>query len=208
MNSLVGTEEFLAPETLTDSNLTYATDYWSLGVIVFQLLFNTTPFQGRNDLETFQNIKNCAQIHFPEHIKVSDKAKDFIRQLLVSDSQQRLGHQSIEEIMEHQFFKGVDWSSLRETKVPYNPPKRPIRSAQVFSTFSRPSNYISNSPLGRVQSPSILSQNLASPQPKHSSKFKSPASCSDYQITRPRNTNEEIKNQKPSQNATRLNDDG
>ena len=44
MNSLVGTEEFLAPETLTDSDLTYATDYWSLGVIVFKLLFNTTPF--------------------------------------------------------------------------------------------------------------------------------------------------------------------
>ena len=129
MNSLVGTEEFLAPETLTDSDLTYATDYWSLGVIVFKLLYNTTPFQGKNDFETFQNIRNCAKIHFPEHIKVSDAAKDFIRQLLVSDPQQRLGHQSIEEIMEHQFFEGVNWSSLRETKVPYNPPKRPIRSA-------------------------------------------------------------------------------
>ena len=57
MNSLVGTEEYLAPETLSDmGELSYTCDYWSLGVILFQMLCGATPFKGRSDLETYQNI--------------------------------------------------------------------------------------------------------------------------------------------------------
>lgn len=56
MYSLVGTEEYLAPETLSDTDLSYASDYWSLGVIMYQLLSGTTPFKGRSDLETYNNI--------------------------------------------------------------------------------------------------------------------------------------------------------
>lgn len=57
MNSLVGTEEYLAPETLSDmGELSYSCDYWSLGIILYQLLCGQTPFKGRSDLETYHNI--------------------------------------------------------------------------------------------------------------------------------------------------------
>ena len=57
MNSLVGTEEYLAPETLSDmGELSYSCDYWSLGIILYQLLCGKTPFKGRSDLETYNNI--------------------------------------------------------------------------------------------------------------------------------------------------------
>lgn len=56
MYSMVGTEEYLAPETIGDCDLSYASDYWSLGVILYQLLCGHTPFKGRSPLETYQNI--------------------------------------------------------------------------------------------------------------------------------------------------------
>lgn len=56
VNSLVGTEEYLAPETLKDQGLSYACDYWSLGIILYELIYGVTPYKGKNDVETFQNI--------------------------------------------------------------------------------------------------------------------------------------------------------
>ena len=56
--SLVGTEEYIAPETLEDNDLSYACDLWSLGIIVYQMLCGVTPFKGRSELETYQRIKN------------------------------------------------------------------------------------------------------------------------------------------------------
>jgi len=51
--SLVGTEEYIAPETLEDTDVSYASDLWSLGVIMFQMLEGKTPFIGRTSFETY-----------------------------------------------------------------------------------------------------------------------------------------------------------
>lgn len=54
--SLVGTEEYIAPETLDDNDLCYASDLWSFGIIMYELLCGETPFKGRTVLETYKNI--------------------------------------------------------------------------------------------------------------------------------------------------------
>ena len=77
MYSLVGTEEYLAPETLSDSDLNYACDYWSLGVILYELLCGSTPFKGRSDLETYNNIQKSSEINFKKS-NIDPQAKDLI----------------------------------------------------------------------------------------------------------------------------------
>ena len=129
MNSLVGTEEYLAPETLSDmGELSYSCDYWSLGIILYQLLCGATPFKGRSDLETYHNIQKCHEISFQKKT-IDPHARDLIFKLLIKEPTLRLGFSSIEEIKTHPYFEGVDWETVRSTRVPYNPPqvKRPVR---------------------------------------------------------------------------------
>ena len=70
LNSLVGTEEYLAPETLDDEEISYACDYWSLGVIMYQFLCGVTPYKGRSDTETYKNIRNYSETKFPDQLKI------------------------------------------------------------------------------------------------------------------------------------------
>ena len=158
--SLVGTEEYLAPETLSDTDLSYACDYWSLGVILYQFLCGSTPFKGRSDLETYHNIQKSQEIVFTKP-NLDVKAQDLIRQLLTKDPTQRIGFHGIEEIKSHPYFEGIDWASLNSSKVPYNPPqvRRPARlqKANMSSSFSKanPTSPLlpQTSPLLRPESP-------------------------------------------------------
>lgn len=155
MNSLVGTEEYLAPETLSDmGELSYTCDYWSLGVILYQLLCGSTPFKGRSDLETYHNIQKSHEITWKK-TNIDEKAKHLIQQLLIKEPTLRIGYHSIEEIKSHPYFEGVEWSTIRTNKVPYNPPqvRRPARllKANMSNSFSKVSN--NKSPLIPIVSP-------------------------------------------------------
>jgi protein-serine/threonine kinase len=55
-NSFVGTEEYIAPEVIKGNGHTSAVDWWTLGILIYEMLFGTTPFKGRNRNATFANI--------------------------------------------------------------------------------------------------------------------------------------------------------
>ena len=55
-NSFVGTEEYIAPEVIKGCGHTSAVDWWTLGILVYEMLFGTTPFKGKNRNATFANI--------------------------------------------------------------------------------------------------------------------------------------------------------
>ena len=78
--SLVGTEEYIAPETINDNDLSYSCDLWSLGVIIFQMLCGSTPFKGRTIIETYHNIQHNTEIKFKDN--VDPQAKDLVERLL------------------------------------------------------------------------------------------------------------------------------
>jgi serine/threonine protein kinase len=107
--SMVGTEEYVAPEILKKQEVSYATDLWSLGIIIYQLLVGSTPFKGNSEYLTFENILN-EEVKFPENLDISEDAKDLIVRLLEKTPCSRLGAQNFEELKNHNFFKGVDFS--------------------------------------------------------------------------------------------------
>lgn len=65
-NSFVGTEEYIAPEVIKGSGHTSAVDWWTLGILIYEMLYGTTPFKGKNRNATFANILR-EEIPFPEH---------------------------------------------------------------------------------------------------------------------------------------------
>ena len=62
----VGTPEYIAPEVLTslDHSADYGVccDWWSLGIITYELVYDVTPFSGSSTSETYGNIMNY-QVH-------------------------------------------------------------------------------------------------------------------------------------------------
>ena len=91
--SLVGTEEYIAPETIADTDVSYASDLWSLGVIMFQMLEGKTPFIGKTAIDTFKNITTLKGLEFKN--TTDEYAKNLIASLLRLDPDSRIGVDSI-----------------------------------------------------------------------------------------------------------------
>ncbi|XP_047655902.1 myosin light chain kinase 2, skeletal/cardiac muscle isoform X2 [Tachysurus fulvidraco] len=87
-----GTPEFLAPEVINYDFVSFNTDMWSLGVIVYMLLSGLSPFLGDDDNETLNNILACHwNFEESEFLGISDEAKEFISKLLVYNKSWRIG---------------------------------------------------------------------------------------------------------------------
>ncbi|WWC60801.1 uncharacterized protein I303_103377 [Kwoniella dejecticola CBS 10117] len=120
-NSFVGTEEYIAPEVIKGHSHSSAVDWWTLGILVYEMIFATTPFKGPNRNATFANVmKN--EVFYPEHQPVSSFCKSFIRKLLIKDENKRLGSSSgASEVKSHKWFGTVNWGLLRNMTPPIIP---------------------------------------------------------------------------------------
>ncbi|CAK68884.1 unnamed protein product (macronuclear) [Paramecium tetraurelia] len=113
---IVGTPDYIAPEIILGTSASnFSCDYWSLGVIMYELLCGITPFNDDTVDKIFDNILNM-RLEWPRigdgEDCISDQAYDLMSKLLEPDFKNRLGHRSIEEIKNHQFFKGISWNTL------------------------------------------------------------------------------------------------
>ncbi|KAI1269639.1 Pkinase-domain-containing protein [Xylariaceae sp. FL1019] len=123
-NSFVGTEEYIAPEVIKGSGHTSAVDWWTLGILVFEMLYGTTPFKGKNRNATFANILR-EEVTFPEHSgapPISNLCKSLIRKLLIKDETRRLGARAgASDIKTHAFFRTTQWALIRHQTPPIVP---------------------------------------------------------------------------------------
>ncbi|KAK4686391.1 protein-serine/threonine kinase, partial [Tremellales sp. Uapishka_1] len=121
-NSFVGTEEYIAPEVISGSNgHTSAVDWWTLGILVYEMIFATTPFKGSNRNGTFANVMKH-EVTFPDKTPVSSLCKSAIRALLTKNENNRLGSSSgASEVKQHKWFAAINWGLLRHMTPPIIP---------------------------------------------------------------------------------------
>ena len=116
--STVGTPDYIAPEVIRQKGYGQEIDWWSLGVIMFEMMIGYPPFFSDSSAETCKKIldwKNTLNIR-PE-ANISKEAEDILRKL-ICDPENRLGSNGAYEIKAHPFFKGIDWNHIKETLVP------------------------------------------------------------------------------------------
>ena len=121
----VGTPEYISPEALelkTDL-IGPSVDIWAFGVMLYLFFIGKTPFKGKNDEETLENIKKVNYSFDNEkNSNITKEAKDLIQKILIKDPTKRIGYGSkdYKEIKEHPFFKGINFDNLFEEPIPLN----------------------------------------------------------------------------------------
>jgi len=116
--STVGTPDYIAPEVIRQKGYGQEIDWWSLGVIMFEMMIGYPPFFSESSTETCKKIldwKNTLNIR-PE-ANISKEAEDILRKL-INDPESRLGANGADEIKSHPFFKGIEWNHIKETLTP------------------------------------------------------------------------------------------
>ncbi|KAL7838208.1 hypothetical protein AOLI_G00266120 [Acnodon oligacanthus] len=134
----VGTQDFLAPEVLSalsgGPHCSYGAecDWWSLGVIAYEMIYMKSPFTDGTSAKTINNIMNFQRyLKFPEEPKASSQFVDLVQSLLCG-ARDRLDYEGLRS---HPFFSSVDWSSLRHTVPPFVPS---LRAEDDTSNFEEP----------------------------------------------------------------------
>lgn len=119
--SAVGTPDYLAPEILLGTQHGFAADWWSVGVILFELITGVPPFTAERPEMIFDNILN-RKIPWPTvPCDMSRDAQDLIDRFLNYDPDRRLGAHGSSEVKAHPFFKGVNWDTLALQKAAFVP---------------------------------------------------------------------------------------
>ncbi|XP_004238243.2 probable serine/threonine protein kinase IRE4 isoform X1 [Solanum lycopersicum] len=137
--SAVGTPDYLAPEILLGTEHGSAADWWSVGIVLFELITGIPPFNSEHPEGIFDNILN-KQIPWPSvPEEMSFEARDLIDRLLVHDPNKRLGAKGASEVKAHQFFRGVDWDNLALQKAAFVPQTDGVDDTSYFISRYGPS---------------------------------------------------------------------
>ncbi|KAL8149289.1 hypothetical protein AgCh_006335 [Apium graveolens] len=137
-HSIVGTPDYLAPEILLGMGHGATADWWSVGVILFELIVGIPPFNADHPQKIFDNIMN-RDIPWPKvPEEMSCEAYDLIDNLLNENPVQRLGATGASEVKDHPFFKDINWDTLARQKATFIP------TAEALDTSYFTSRYIWN----------------------------------------------------------------
>lgn len=109
--TLCGTPEYIAPEVLLNKGHGKGVDWWTMGILVYEMLAGQPPFCDDDPMGIYQQILS-GKINFPRYF--DRNAKALIKRLLTTDLTKRYGclKNGVEDIKKHKFFSGVDWDAI------------------------------------------------------------------------------------------------
>jgi serine/threonine protein kinase len=110
-STFCGSLEYVAPEMLRQNSYTRAVDWWSYGVIVFEMITGHSPFYDDNVVLMYRRILTEP---IPFVVEPSPEAKDFVLKLLDRNPATRLGaaEKDVEDIKQHPYFRGLSWEKV------------------------------------------------------------------------------------------------
>ncbi|XP_072238811.1 protein kinase C delta type-like [Leuresthes tenuis] len=130
-NTFCGTPDYIAPEILLGQKYTFSVDWWSFGVLVYEMLIGQSPFQGDDEDELFESIRSDVP-HYPRWI--TKESKNLLEQLFEREPTRRLG--VVGDIRGQAFFKAINWTALEQRQI--DPPFKPkVKSPGDCSNFDR-----------------------------------------------------------------------
>jgi len=134
--SAVGTPSYVAPEVLRRGSYDEGCDWWSVGIMVYEMLIGCPPFYSKDLISTVRKIINHEKtLQFPDTISISKSAERLIRDLICSQ-ESRLGcRNGLHDFKEHPFFEGFDWDHLLESTPPFVPELNDIEDTRYFDAF-------------------------------------------------------------------------
>ncbi|KAI4620473.1 cAMP-dependent protein kinase catalytic subunit [Alternaria ethzedia] len=136
--TLCGTPDYLAPEVVASKGYNKSVDWWSLGILIFEMLCGFTPFwDGGSPMKIYENILK-SRVKYPPYIHPD--AHDLLQKLITPDLTKRLGnlHGGSKDVMNHPWFAEVTWDRLQKKDIdaPYVPPVRAgVGDASQFDKY-------------------------------------------------------------------------
>ena len=133
--TVCGTPQYLAPEILLKKGYDKSVDWWSLGCVLYEMLYCRLPFKFKKGQKISLSIYK-EEIPFDK--KISEDAKDFISNLLIFEPKSRLGYgtNGAENIKNHKFFKGINWNDVWDKKLepPFVPKLKDEQDLKYFDS--------------------------------------------------------------------------
>ncbi len=141
-NSTVGTPDYIAPEVFKKTGYGPEVDYWSLGIMLYEMLIGYPPFFSDSATETCKKILNWKEnLSFPSKPIISHQAKDLILRL-VTNREIRIGKENIDEIKSHPFFSKIDFQKIKSTIPPFIPECDLSNPGKYFDSFDEEEPFI------------------------------------------------------------------
>lgn len=133
--STVGTPDYIAPEVFGNKGYGQEVDWWSVGVILFEMMVGYPPFFADTPSDTCQKIIKWEKyFNIPLDAKLSTNATSLIK-AMVAPAEKRLGLNGAEEIKKHPFFKNFDWKAVKNLKPPFIPEIKNDWDTKYFDKF-------------------------------------------------------------------------